>query len=441
MVSATPDGVRLTADVFGTKTELASVKLGQVNDVVRRGNYFYVALGGGGIEAFEAENPRAPQPVARFAEGQKVLHLAISADQLVAVTADQTALAFDLSDPSHPTVAMAPSPKRAVVPAAPASVLAAKDGVVIINAGTKEGFVKGQNVAIYSHTRISEKDRVAEAAGMEMPGMLVAVVRLERVEAERSLANYGRGDDPQAGDAVVVTDDPTTSNLAGPRWIPFEWKLGFGLRPFLGVGGEGHPFGVMTDVYVDYYMKGFPLRVEVGLTPFVLVVGGPVPYNPVVFSATVAFYSQFFEIGLGGGFSTVVVPAAPLAPQSVDTEGTLNQTLRIGAIDGVNFLWSSSIGYGSNTYELAAASAQLNFPVSTRLTLGLEGGGGRGFAYGDVVLRSYIGGVGGPGTIIVSAGLGGAGAIANQTTSVLGAVETSVNAVGPCVVFEMETRF
>jgi len=430
---AIPDGVRLVADVFGAPSELSEVKLGAVNDLVRRGDFVYVALAAGGIVVLDAHNPRAPQVGETFSKDQVVLHLAVEGDELVAVTKGQAFALYDLTDPRAPVAA---SPRSALVlgaagPAAQGKVLAVKDGFVIIEGGTQIGFVQGQNVAIYSRTRLSERDRVAQASGIEIPGLLTAIVRLERVQENRSLATFGRGDSPEVGDLVVSTNDSTTANIAGPRWIPFEWRLGLGLRPFLGIQNNGtHPFGLMTDIYIEYYFQEVPLRVGVGLLPIGFVAGGLTSHNPVVFDATVAFYSQFFEIGLGAGFSSTT-NCVPLDCTNGNVEGTLDQTLRLGALDGVNFLWSSAIGYATSGFEVAAARGQLNFPLTTRLTLGLEGSGARGLFYGDVVLRTYLGGVGGPGTFILSAGLGGA------TITDSSSIET---VSGPALVFELEAR-
>jgi hypothetical protein len=367
-----------------------------------------------------------------------VRQLATSGDQLVAISNARSFVVYDLATPLHPRLATASFASEEPPPAR-GTVRAARDGVVVINGGTKQGFAQGRNIAIYSETRLSEKDRVAREAGMQMPGLLVAGVRLDRVEADRSLGSYGRGDDPKPGDLVIATNDATTANLAGPRTIPFDWQFDLDVRPFLGVGTQGYPFGMLIDLSAAYYFQDIPLRVQVGLVPIGFVVGGNAPYNPITFDATLAFYSQFFEIGFGGGFSSVPVAFPPaLEPQSADTQGTIDQSVRLGAIDGVNFIWFSAIGYGTTSFDLASARGQLNIPITTRLTMGFEGGGGRGFAYGDFALRTYVGGLGGPGTFILSGGLGGAAAIDNSSTDTNHGTTTSVG--GPCLVLGIEAR-
>jgi hypothetical protein len=443
-VEVTADGVRLTADVYGQKAELSTLKLGPVNDAVRRGNVIYVARSAGGIQIIDAENPRSPVAAGGFGAEVVVTHLAVKNDQLVALSKEQSFTTYDLTKPLHPialeTAAASLPPGELTEkepPPAEGTVLTVRDGVVVIKGGTKDGFALGRNVAIYSQTRISDKDKLAREAGMQTPGLIVAVVRLERVEEDRSLAAYGRGDDPTPGDRVVVTDDATTASLSGPRMIPFEWRLDLAIRPFLGVGSTGYPFGMLIDTAVAYYFQALPLRVEVGLAPIGFVVGGEVPYNPINFEATLAFYSQFVEVGLGGGVASSIEPASPLAPQTANAEGTIDQSLRIGALDGVNFIWNSAIGFGANSFELTSLRMQLNFPVATRLTLGFEGGGGPAYAYGDVVLRTYLGGMGGPGTFILSGGIGGAGAIDNSTP---GTFSGNPSAAGPSLVLELEVR-
>jgi hypothetical protein len=407
----TADGVLLMVDVYGVKTELNLVKLGRVNDLVRRGDFVYVALETGGFDVIDATNPREPTTFGPFGKGQVAVQLALAGEDLVAVLADKSFTRYDLRNPLLPVVAEVGSAPPPVVPPSDVmpqgTVKAVKNGIVIIEGGTTLGFDLGQDVAIYSRRRVSAKDAIARAAGMKVSGTITAVVRLERVEQMESLATLGRGDVAEVGDLVEATREPPTASLVAPHWIPFEWRMGAMLRPFLGFsGGDTHPVGLLADVYLGYYLQDVPLRIEVGLLPFGLVAGSTFQHNPLILDATLAFYSPIFEFGLGGGFSTVATGAAPLAPCCNSTQGTIDESLRIGALDGFNFTWHSSIGWAPKGFDLAMARGELNIPLATHLTLFFDGGGGLGFGFTDAGLRTYLGGLGGPGTVILTAGLG-----------------------------------
>ncbi len=95
-----------------------------------------------------------------------------------------------------------------------------------------------------------------------------------------------------------------------------------------------------------------------------------------------------------------------VTPTGSAVDPLIVEVLRIGQLDGLNLAWQSTIASTGSGFKLRSAEATLNLPVSTRFSIFMDGGGGDGFAFGDLGVRSYLGGVGGPGTVILSLGLG-----------------------------------
>jgi len=212
---------------------------------------------------------------------------------------------------------------------------------------------------------------------------------------------------------VLGTGEPTSESIMAPRRIPFEWRLSFNLRPFLDTGNSSDAVGLLTDAMVAYYFVGAPIRLEAGVEPLGLSVGGGVQHNPAIAVLDVAYTSAFFEFGIGTGFSVLansqdlVFSSGPSNASQVDP--LIVQVLRIGQLDGINLIWHSAIASTSGQgFQFRAGEADLNLPITTRVTIFLDGGGGTGYGFGDFGVRTYLGGVGGPGTTIVSLGLGGA---------------------------------
>ena len=394
--------------------ELATLRVGAVKDVLRHGTVIYLAPVSGGVLAVDAQNPAAPVITARFAEGRHVVQLAHEgASTLVAILDDRGTLSFDASDPLHPISSEAAARSRNPY-GGKGSVLAVKDGAVVIQGGSAAGFHVGEHVKILSRSHLSPQDLLAEQEGLEAVGATTAIVALERVEANRSLAHLGRGDEAQPGDEVVGTGDQVSESIFGPRWIPFQWRLAFTLRAFLDTSGDNSDaVGFLGDVMVSYYFPSAPIRIEAGVEPVGWVWGGSAQHNPAIAVLDVAYSSAYFEFGIGTGFS-VLANNSDLVFSGQQSGGSqvnplIVEVLRIGQIDGVNATWHSAIASTSSQgFQLRAAELDLNIPIATRVTLYMDGGGGNGFAFGDLGIRTYLGGLGGPGTCILSLGVGGA---------------------------------
>ena len=161
-------------------------------------------------------------------------------------------------------------------------------------------------------------------------------------------------------------------------------------------------------------------------------------HNPVTFSATLAYATDFVEVGLGVGAlggragPCTQSPWANTIDCEVNTGFTINQVLRLGSIDGVNFLWRSSIFSREDTFVFGVGRGELNIPLNRRIGIfGGGGGGENGWNLAELGVRSYIGGTGARGTQILSASLGLASIFDGPTNE-------SVS--GPAVSFGWEWR-
>lgn len=211
------------------------------------------------------------------------------------------------------------------------------------------------------------------------------------------------------------------------------------------------PFGLLADLWAAYYFSDLPLRLRVEASPMGVALGGFARHDPGALDATVAYATDYFEAGLGGGYmvglagngcpGTTFPQASTFIgfggvtenPPVCETVGpTINETLRLGAIDGLTLSWSSSILLSGGRFLFGSGRGELDVPLTRRLTLFGDGGDGiNGWAFGDLGVRTYVGGSGAPGTVIVSASLGAASVFDGTTGETI---------TGPSVAFGMEWR-
>ncbi len=106
--------------------------------------------------------------------------------------------------------------------------------------------------------------------------------------------------------------------------------------------------------------------------------------------------------------------------------------LRLGALDGVHLKWASSIAAYSTGFIFGGARAEVAVPVSSRFGVFAGGGGGANkWGYGEIGVRTFFGGTGAPGTLMLQTSLGGAGFFDGPRSEAVG---------GPSVSFGLEWR-
>lgn len=447
--------------------DLGALDLGAERQRVVSGTRMFVVLASGGVAIVDVTDPAAPKLLGRFAEERAVTHLVVVNDVAYAIETRHEATAWNLSNPSAP-VAMAldaPIPPGtaappAVTPSTPiepvtaepvvvrtADVVEVKAGRVIFAAGTEDGFRPGMHVRVVSQRPEPRPDLTTGQMVQVPSNEVTAVVKIEQAEAHRSMARLGRGDIASPGDRVVVTDEPLSEKLLVPRRAPFRFLAGFHARPFLGLeattlsGSSSKPFGILLDVYASYYSDSLPLMVSASVAPLGLAIGSGEAHYPATFALTGAYATDYFEIGLGAG--ALIGNEGPCYPNfpdagplagtcEVNTGWTINQVLRLGALDGIHASWRSSIFSRPDRFVFGVGRAELNVPITRQFGLfGAGGGGENGWGFGEFGVRTWLGGTGASGTTILSASLGYSTLFDGPSHELIG---------GPSVAFGLEQR-
>ena len=409
--------------------------LGPVLDAVERGDTAYLALERGGIAVVSL--PAPVRLVRRLEEGRRFVRLALSGDALVAVEVREEARAFSLAAPeaprpaslaealggARPLVVAAPPPQQpapvVMTPARPDAGDAATLTVAAVHNG--EVTLGGPGVARLApgaHVRVlPQGEGAAERAS--------PVLGVERVVGGEAVAHLGRGEAAREGDVAEPTDAPRTARLLFPPSEPLELRFGVRLRPFLALGAtteagnSARAGGVLADLFVDYRPQGWPVVLQAALEPVGVGLGTGQRHTPGLFRVGVAYSSDTFEAGLGAGalfgqpdcyqvpldFSD---PDGPTREVCENTTGaTVHQTLRLGALDGLHIAWSSSIVSSEDQFEFGSGRGEVQVPLGTRLSLVAAGGGsGAGWGFGELGVRTFLQGTGGPGSLVLTAGAG-----------------------------------
>ena len=456
-----------------------ALSLGVVVDRVVIADVHYLALATGGVAVVTMVDGRWVLSQTLL-PGQAVSHVMVDGSRLHAFVVAESVTSFDVRSPGTPVLALPtmssivspppppppPSPPSPPSPPLPlstttaaraivATVVEVREGRVVIDHGSSAGFERGVRVKVISQRLVKKPDLEAGGVAMRPSNEVTAVVALEEAEAGRAMGILGRGDVAMPGDLVEVTEAPLSESLFLPRRAPFHWRLGFVVRPYLGIGGGGtFPIGVLADGYVAYTFEDLPISLFVEASPVGTAILGNEAHYPGVFTLGATYVTDFVEVGLGGGALIGNKGPCALIVDEIDTDGdgitdqfrerrderscegntgaTFNQVLRLGAIDGIHLKWSSSIFARDTGFVFGVGRAELAVPVSSRLGLfGGGGGGENGWGYGEIGVRSFFGGTGAPGSYMLQASLGGAAIFDGPSREVIG---------GPLVAVGMEWR-
>lgn len=458
----------------------ADLDLGVIVSEARVGDIRYLALQQGGIAVVD-DGGDAPRLVSSLLPGQAVSRLLVVDGRLVAFVVSESVQQFDVRVPDAPVVALptmplTPSPTTTPTTTPPPSrvdeatrptkdlpgkprvvgrVVEVSEGRVIVDHGVADGFVRGARIKVIAQRLVKKPDLQAGGVAMLPSNEVTAVVALEEAEEGRSMAILGRGDVAMPGDLVEVTEAPLSESLFLPRRAPFNWRFGFVARPYLGISGDGtFPVGVLADGYVTYTFDDLPLTLFAELSPVGTAVLGNEAHYPIVTAVGAAYTTDFVEIGLGGGALVGNKGPCQVIVDEIDTDGdgfpdqfrerlderlcesntgaTFNQVLRLGALDGLHLKWSSSIFARDTGFVFGVGRGEVAVPVSSRLGVFAGGGAGEnGWGYGEVGVRSFFGGAGTPGTLMLQASLGGAAIFDGPSRETIG---------GPSVAFGLEWR-
>lgn len=428
----------------GGEVDLAALGLGQELARAEFGDHLYLALSSGGVAVVNAKDPGAPKLERTLAPERRFVRVVVDRGVLLLIEEQNHVTAWNIGSPGSPQLAPSlappkPAPALAVTassesPTAPPvgiepsgaiKVLKVDGGRVLFDAGRAQGFEPGARVRIVSQRLVEKPDLVTGSTALVPSGEVTAVVKIDHADETRSLASLGRGDVVDAGDLASLTGEPLSEKLMIPRRAPFAWMAGFHARPFLGLNTTSKPFALLSDLYLRYYLPGAPVSFGVELSPIGFVAGGEASV-PITATGYGAFSSDFFEVGLGLGGIT----SGGSAVTDVGEGGILAQLVRLGALDGLNLQLRTWINMTSASFAFAGARGEANIPFTSQFGLfGAGGGAANGWAFGDVGVRTMLGGTGAGGTTVLSASLGYATISAG-----------SRSAGGPTVAFGLEWR-
>jgi hypothetical protein len=433
--------------------------------ILTRGAFTYVALGTAGLWVIDLTQPESPVVAARVEEGHDIVGvLAAPGTTVLVIQSPYSVLSYDMANPAAPALVAAiptgppaepppppPPPRAPAMPQEPPApppapepisgrVLRIASGMALLDRGSADGLPVGAHVEIFSSRmvwRLSPRTGSVELApSRESVGVLLVRV----VDEHAATAEITRGTAIRVGDEFVVTDAPVTEHLIFPARQDYHHRIEAVLRPFVEINAVA--VGFVNDFRYRYHFDA-PFQVEVGVTPLAFEIRGGAGDEqvPTAFDFTALYDHDYFAIGLGVGSlvygaesGSVGGPLTPASPAAL--RFGLYQTVRLGAVDGLmvelrnSFVFRErTIGDGSQmTFQWGSTEIQGNIPLHRRVSLLLDGGGGNnGWAYGEIGIRTFFSGSGGPGTIIVpiAAGVGSF---------------TTIGATGPLVSIGIEWR-
>ncbi len=397
------------------------------------------ATADGKLVTYDISDPRTPQKRGERDLGGTIVDLRVTDGVVFAVVAEQRVQAFAVAEggkleawrpvavASPNAVAPAAPPARAAASAVLGKVATAHGGSVLIELDSAGTLRPGDHVLIRSQsveTRLNLFSGKEEAAVTNAP---VAVLEVRQVQGTRAIAELGRGDNASVGDTVEVTDRPASRSSIFAGRAGYDTWARATLRPMLNFGKVD--VASVTELAFGYYWQFLHLQARVAPLGFSVPHGVDAANMQVI----VSYSNDLFEFGLGtgyfrhefqtlndydcssNGFLTGSVASADSSGGAVHPQRfncaqsgpTVVQHLRLGAIDGLNLRVTDTVTISSGQFRWGYLEGSLDIPLTRELNLYGAGGGTTGLGWGEVGMRTYLRGVGGHGTLILSTGIGG----------------------------------
>jgi hypothetical protein len=414
-----------------------------VHDALRLGGLLYVACGSDGVFAFDLGDAQGPRLVSRFAAGRNAVRLAVSGSQLLVVVAEYGVLTYSLGDPQHPVASVLatadsgmtaaaqvlppstpppagapPSQPAAAVPAAPrptaepartAAARVTKISTGWVALSSSEPMAVGDRFILRSQRLVRSVDPTTGRSERQPSNEAVGMLAIERVyppQASGAQTVYLASGRLLRGTVTRVGDlaQPTTEPLREPLYVPRLWygmfRFSGHLRPMLGVSPLS--YGMLNDFRFEYYLP-VPIKVGVSAAPLGFLIGSPVGVISEV-RGHVGFSSSYFELSLDPG---------AILNRLGGTAFSFGFSFRLGSLDGLNLIFRSGYRLQATSGSEPAlafynAGGEINIPLAKRFTLHLAGEGAQAYVWGTLGLKYWLRGNGGPGTLILDSGVGGA---------------------------------
>jgi hypothetical protein len=318
------------------------------------------------------------------------------------------------SSPHSPTAApaapdAAPAAPRPAVKPHPAvrvgRVLRVEGRDVVISLGSRE------QIAPDMHIELSRRreERLAPDESAVARDVL-AVGKVTSVSEGHARVRVGLNEQVPVGAFAEPTRSPVTSSLSAPPRVGEVWSAQAMARPFVAIGELGG--GVLLNAAIGYrFASNWHVQALIDPVGIADVEGGD-SVTTALGLAMASYDTAFLGIGAGFGAQTVNAPAFGLGRGSGLAFG---QSIRIGAVDGLNLSARTSIVLFHREFDLGALDIHGQIPIGGGYWLTLGGGGGNaGYAFGQFGLRALLEGNGGPGSTFLTAVAGGAGLFEDQ---------------------------
>ncbi len=392
----------------------------------------------GKLVTYDIANRAAPMRKSETDVGSPVAELRLADGVVLAVGKDNTIRAFLFGDDGAPiALRWGGSTAQGTGPAATprkgtlGKVLEAKRGNLLVELDEAASVVPGDVLLVRSRgkeLKLNPFTGLEEETATNAP---TAVVEVIRVEGTRVVAELNRGDVAVAGDTVELNEHRREVSRAFPSRGDYQHWFRATLRPMANIGTID--IASLTDLAWGYYGKWYHFQVR--LAPLGLSV--PHAVDVVNAHAIFSWSSDFAEFGLGGGYFRESWGGASSyscdtslgmtydAVPNVNGYGTQQVTcskagpsfvqyLRLGAVDGVNLRFTNTTVI-SGGFRFGFFEGNLDIPITRTLNLYGLGGGSTSTAIGEFGVRTYLHGVGGHQTIVLTTGVGYSGLLTSST--------------------------
>lgn len=413
-------------------------------------------LGVGAVDrrlvVFDLSDPKNPQKVSERELAGVIVDLRIVDGAVFAVVARTEAAAFQLGPAGQlaefraslpeaaaaaggdkPAVAPEPKPSASAAPSsAPSRNLQLAGKIAKVQRGTvlvdlDEGAAIRPGDALLVRTqRLDRKLNLFSGREEEaVSNAPVAVIEVRQVQGRQAVAELARGDQAEVGDTIEKTDRPLRGTpMFAPRVGYQSWAKAT-VRPFPNTGAID--FGSLTDIAAGYYWEF--LHFQVRAAPVGISI--PQAVKAVNAHALVSYQNDMAEFGIGGGYFSHVFEGTysgecdqsgygEVATARVDAASgtsrtaydckqagpTFAQHLRLGSVDGLNLRVTNALAVDRGKFRFGYIEASGDLPLSRSLNLFVAGGGSAGLRWGEAGIRTYLRGVGGAETLILTTGLG-----------------------------------
>ncbi len=387
----------------------------------------------GHLVTYDIAHRDAPVRRSETDVGAPVTELRVADGVLLAVGKDNSIRAFLFGDDGAPiALRWGGAAATGVGPAIAkkgtlGKVLEAKRGNMLIELEEGANIVPGDILLVRSRSkelRLNPFTGVEEEVASNAPSAVVEVIR---VEGNRAVAELNRGDVALPGDTVELNDHRREVSRSFPARSDYEHWFRATLRPMANIGVID--IASLTDVAWGYHGSWF--HVQARIAP----VGISIPHGVDILNAHAifAYSSDFAEFGLGAGYYRESWGATSMYASGCDVNNGVTvkdvsvtgesgavsqqkscskagasfvQYLRLGATDGLSLRVTNTTVI-SDGFRFGYFDGILDIPITRTLNLYGMGGGSTTVITGEFGVRTYLRGVGGHQTLILTTGVGG----------------------------------